>query len=68
MCAAVVSLVAIELLTGMGAAASSTSARVDPALLVPQMVAVGVAGEVGKRPKVAELYQALCRVWGGVEE
>jgi hypothetical protein len=44
------------------------------------MVAVGVAGEVaallvrcvankvGKRPKVAELYQVLCSVWGGVDD
>jgi serine/threonine protein kinase len=73
-------VVVIELLTGMAAAASSASASVDPALLVPQLVAVGVAGEVaallvrcvatkvGKRPKAAELYQALCSVWGGVDE
>jgi hypothetical protein len=73
-------VVAIELLTGMTAATISASAVVDPASLVSQLVAVGVAGEVaallvrcvankvGKRPKVAELYQALCRVWSGVDE
>jgi hypothetical protein len=70
-------VVAIDLLTSMAAAAISAPASVDPALLLPQLEAVGVAGEVasllvrcaatkvGKRPKVAELYQALCSVWGG---
>jgi hypothetical protein len=73
MFAAVGLLVAIELLTGMPAAASSASASVDLALLVPQLVAVGLAGEGtallvrclaasgAERPKAAELYQALCR-------
>jgi serine/threonine-protein kinase Chk2 len=73
-------VVAIELLTGMAAATISASAVVGPASLVPQLVAVGVAGEVAallvrcvagkvvKRPKAAELYQALCSVWSDVDE
>jgi serine/threonine protein kinase len=73
-------VVAIELLSGMTAATISASAVVDPASLVSQLEAVGVAGEVAtllvrcvagkvvKRPKAAELYQVLCSVWGGVDE
>jgi hypothetical protein len=37
---------AIELMTGMSTAAISAFALVDPVSLVPQAVAVGVAGEV----------------------
>jgi serine/threonine protein kinase len=73
-------VVAIELLTGMAATAVSSLAVADATVLVSQLAAVGMAGEVaallvrcvatkvGKRPKAAELYQALCSVWGGVEE
>jgi serine/threonine protein kinase len=73
-------VVTIELLTGMPAGAVTSLAVVDSASLVSQLVAIGVIGEiaallvrcvttkVGKRPKAAELYQALCGVWGGVDE
>jgi hypothetical protein len=62
MCAVAASLVAIELLTDPLMAAVGVIGELA-ALLVRC-----VAGKVGKRPKAAELYQALCRVWGDVNE
>jgi hypothetical protein len=73
-------VVAIELLTGLPAAAVCTMASMDSASMVSQLVAVGVAGAVAaplvqcmaaraaERPKAAELYQVLCSVWSGVDE
>jgi hypothetical protein len=51
---------AVELLTGMVTAAIHASALVDSVSLVPQPVAVGVAGEV------VALFGTVCG--GGVEE
>jgi serine/threonine protein kinase len=73
-------VVAIELLTGLPATVICTLAVVDSISIVSQLVAVGVAGEVAallvrclapraaERPRAAELYQALCSVWGTMVE
>jgi hypothetical protein len=62
MSAVAVSLVAIELLT------DALMAVVGVAGELAALLVRCVATKVVKRPKAAELYQALCGVWSGVDE